>query len=72
MQRNIVLDFLGWILFLAISMPLSYAQEKRESSYTSVIEEPFDKVMARDKAQKPDVMKRHMDLLNERYDLSQK
>ena len=64
--------FLGWILFLAISMPLSYAQEKRESSYTSVIEEPFDKVMARDKAQKPDVMKRHMDLLNERYDLSQK
>ena len=64
--------FLGWILFLAISMPLSYAQEKRESSYTSVIEEPFDKVMARDKAQKADVMKRHADLLNERYDLSQK
>src|SRR3989304_9178413 len=64
--------FLGWLLFLVISMPLSYAQEKRESSYTSVIEEPFDKVMARDKAQKAEVMKRHADLLNERYDLSQK
>jgi len=64
--------FLGGLLFLVISMPLSYAQEKRESSYTSVIEEPFDKVMARDKAQKAEVMKHHMDLLSERYDLSQK
>ena len=64
--------FLAGLFSLVISVPLSYAQEKRESSYTSVIEEPFDKVMARDKAQKADVMKRHMDLLNERYDLSQK
>ena len=70
--KRYYLGFLGGLLFIAISMPLSYAQEKRESSYTSVIEEPFDKVMARDKAQKAEVMKRHMDLLNERYDLSQK
>lgn len=48
------------------------AGEKRESSYSPVIEEPFDKVMAQDKAQKPAVMKRHMDLLNERYDLKKR
>ena len=60
------------ILFLITGLTSAYAQEKRESSYTSVIEEPFDKVMAQDKAQKADVMKRHMDLLDERYDLSQK
>ena len=68
--KKYYLGFLGWLLFLVISTPLYYAQEKRESSYTSVIEGPFDKVMARDKAQKADVMKRHADLLNERYDLS--
>ena len=60
------------LLFLITGLTSAYAQEKRESSYTSVIEEPFDKVMAQDKAQKADVMKRHMDLLDERYDLSQK
>jgi cytochrome c peroxidase len=48
------------------------AGEKRESSYSPVIEEPFDKVMAQDKARKPAVMKRHMDLLNERYDLKKR
>jgi len=35
-----------------------------------VIEEQFDSVMAKDRSQKASVMKRHMDLLNERYDLS--
>jgi cytochrome c peroxidase len=48
------------------------AGEKRESSYSPVIEESFDKVMAQDKAQKSAVMKRHMGLLNERYDLKKK
>lgn len=50
----------------------SFGQQKRESSYSPVIEEPFEKVMAQDKAQKAAVMKRHMDLLNGRYDLSRK
>ncbi len=59
-------------MLLFISMTISFAQEKRESSYSPVIEEPFEKVMAQDKAQKAGVMKRHMDLLNERYDLSKK
>ena len=51
------------LLFLITGLTSASAQEKRESSYTSVIEEPFDKVVAQDKAQKADVMKRHMDLL---------
>ena len=50
----------------------SLGQEKRESSYSPVIEEPFDMVMAHDKSQKALLMKRQMDLLNERYDLSMK
>ena len=45
-------------------------QEKRESSYSPVIEEPFDKVFAKDKAHKDEIMKGQLDLLNERYDLS--
>lgn len=42
-----------------------------KNSYTKVIvTESFGDVMARMKADKPAIMKRHMDLLNERYDLS--
>ena len=49
-----------------------YAQEtKRGSSYSPVdIKEDFATTMARMSAEKPAVMKRQMDLLNERYDLS--
>jgi cytochrome c peroxidase len=42
-----------------------------ESSYSQVvIKESFDAIMTRMKAAKPEVMKRQMDLLNGRYDLS--
>ncbi|MBF8278515.1 MAG: cytochrome c [Candidatus Brocadiaceae bacterium] len=42
-----------------------------KTSYAPVtITESFEDMMARMKAAKPEVMKRHMDLLNERYDLS--
>lgn len=50
----------------------SFGQQKRESSYSPVIENSFEMVIAHDRSQKPVVMKRHMDLLNERYDLSRK
>ena len=50
----------------------SFAQQKKESSYSPVIEEPFEMVMAHDKSGKAAVMKRHMDLLSGRYDLSKK
>ena len=49
------------------------AQEtaKKPSSYAPVsIEEDFDAVMARMSKAKPGIMKRHMDLLRMRYDLS--
>lgn len=41
----------------------------RPSSFTPVIEEPFDVVRARDKAAKSRVMAAHQKLLEERYDL---
>src|SRR4030066_2524871 len=58
------------LIALAIS---TFAQPplKGESSYSPVvIKENFETIMARMKAAKPEVMKRHMDLLAERYDLS--
>ena len=48
------------------------AQQQRPSSFTPVIEEPFDVVHARDKAAKPRVMAAHQRLLEERYDLSRR
>ena len=69
-RKKYVVDFLlvaGALILGAVSL---FGQQKRESSYSPVIEEPFEKVMAQDKSQKPSVMKRQMDLLNERYDLS--
>jgi cytochrome c peroxidase len=49
------------------------AQQQRPSSYAPVdIKEPFATTLARMKAAKAEVMKRQMDLLNERYDLSRR
>jgi hypothetical protein len=50
-----------------------YTQQSAEqtSSYLSVdIKESFATILARMQAAKAEVMKRQMDLLNERYDLS--
>jgi cytochrome c peroxidase len=52
---------------------LAYAKpaEEKPTSYSPVvIKEDFATIMARMKAAKPKVMKRQMDLLNQRYDLS--
>ena len=57
------------LIVLAIS---TFAQPppRGETSYSPVvIKESFEAIMARMKAAKPGVMKRHMDLLGERYDL---
>jgi cytochrome c peroxidase len=56
-----------------IVMGVAYAQDsgKGVTSYAPVdIKENFASIMARMTAAKPEIMKRHMDLLNERYDLS--
>jgi len=60
-------------LFLVIMSISTFAQSpsRGESSYSAVvIKESFEAIMARMKAAKPEVMKRQMDLLKERYDLS--
>lgn len=62
---------LGALFFLLLALGVAYAQEMVKSSYSPVvIQEPFAKTMANMKAAKAEVMKRQMDLLNERYDLS--
>ena len=48
------------------------AQQQRPSSFSPVIEEPFDVVRARDKANKASVAAAHQRLLEERYDLSRR
>jgi cytochrome c peroxidase len=47
-------------------------QQPRPSSFTPVIEEPFDVVRARDKAGKAGVMAAHQRLLEQRYDLNRR
>jgi cytochrome c peroxidase len=61
----------GIICSLIMLLGVAFAQEMVRSSYSPVvIKEPFAKTMARMKNAKAEVMQRHMDLLNERYDLS--
>ena len=60
-------------LLLTIVSIYTFAQPplRGESSYSPVvIRESFEAIMTRMKAAKPEVMKRQMDLLNVRYDLS--
>jgi len=67
---TLIVTFLILTVIILTSQIAQKNPEKKESSYMPVIEEPFEKVFARDKAHKNEIMKRHMDLLNERYDLS--
>lgn len=68
----------GWMLLVTLATLVSvqgvgYAQGTREkaSSYAPVdIRESFATIMARMEAARAEVMKRQMDLLNQRYDLS--
>jgi cytochrome c peroxidase len=61
------------MLVMTLSIGMAYAQEpgKGVTSYAPVeIKEDFASIMARMKEAKPAVAKKHMDLLSERYDLS--
>ena len=65
---GVVLVFVGCMGFLS-----AQAQEKIASSYAPVvIEQPFDVTVAKMKAAKPEIAKRHSALLEQRYDLSDK
>ena len=74
MAKTIKYLGLATVALLLIIVSISaFAQTplRGESSYSPVvIKESFEAIMARMKAAKPEVMKRQMDLLNERYDLS--
>jgi len=59
------------VLAGVVAVCLAYSQEQGQTSYMKVdITEPFASIMVRMKAAKPDIERRHSDLLSERYDLS--
>jgi hypothetical protein len=62
-----------WLVLATVLIVLgtTYAEEMgQKTSYAPVaLTKSFAAVMAQMKAAKPEVMKRHMDLLSERYDL---
>jgi len=71
-------SYTKWLLAVALVLAwgavmtgvLSAEQAKRPTSYAPVaLTEPFDVVMHRMKDGKPEIMKRQMDLLQQRYDL---
>ncbi|MBI4773867.1 MAG: cytochrome B6 [Deltaproteobacteria bacterium] len=62
---------LGILCSLTALLGVAFAQEMVKSSYSPVVvKEPFATTMDRMKNAKAEVMQRQMDLLNERYDLS--
>lgn len=64
---------IGAVCVLLIVIGAAFAQESVKSSYSPVvINEPFKQIMARMKAAKPEIAQRQSNLLNERYDLSNK
>lgn len=74
-MKAIIWKFAGMAGVLGVGLLLAsilygQAPSRGETSYTPTVEEDFGKVEARMKAAKPEVMHRQMDLLGERYDLS--
>jgi len=65
------LAMVALVLMTVLISAFAPSHSKGESSYAPVvIKESFEAIMVRMKSAKPEVMKRQMDLLNERYDLS--
>ena len=64
--------FVVMIFAAMAASPQARAQQDRPSSFTPVVEEPFDVVMKRDKANKPRVMQAQQRLLESRYDLTRR
>jgi cytochrome c peroxidase len=56
----------------AQSRPQSPKPEAKQSSFTPVVEEPFEAVLSKDKAAKPRLMAAHMKYLEQRYDLQRR
>ncbi len=64
--------FVVMIFAAMAASPQARAQQDRPSSFTPVVEEPFDVVMKRDKANKQRVMQTQQRLLESRYDLTRR
>ena len=60
---------LSAVLFVPVATYAQDANDKPSSYAPVVIKESFAKTMARMKAAKPEIMKRQMTLLNQRYDM---
>ncbi|MEQ8186641.1 MAG: cytochrome B6 [Candidatus Eremiobacterota bacterium] len=58
------------VILVFVFLAANYAEEVNSSYSPVVIKEDFTTTMERMKAEKPEVMKKHMELLNKRYDLS--
>ncbi len=72
-RSRIRLVITGTIGIFFVFTGLALAQEKVQSSYSPVvITESFKDTMGRMKAAKPEIMQRQMNLLSERYDMSDK
>jgi len=71
-SKEYAATLLAFALTLALA-GIAHAEEaKKTSSYSPVVEEDFATVMKRMKAAKPGIEKRQADLLQQRYDLSNK
>lgn len=65
--------FVAWVIAISLvfGLALVSAEMAKKSSYSPVvITEPFESIMTRMKAAKPEIMKRQIELLSSRYDLS--
>jgi cytochrome c peroxidase len=75
-QNSPLTALLVFLLLVAVSIVTHHTsaqkQEPKTSSFTPVIEEPFDVVRARDKAKKARVAAEHLRLLEQRYDLTKR
>jgi cytochrome c peroxidase len=70
-SRSLLVAFLaGFSVLVAAGLLYGEAAKKASSYSPVVITEPFDSIVARWKAAKPEIMKRQMELLSARYDLS--
>jgi len=66
----LVVFFAGFSVLVAAGLLYGEAAKKASSYSLVVITEPFDSIVARWKAAKPEIMKRQTELLGARYDLS--
>src|SRR5690242_10077717 len=77
-RHGVFFSFIFIVAVLGLALPRLRSvepnadpEERGQTSYMPVdIKESFSSIMARMTAAKPDVEKEHADLLNERYDLS--